>query len=451
MTEQIASSFDVVEERKRLRRLVEDIISQAKGLGADACEVGASSNMGLSATVRMGDVETVEFNRDQGFSITVYSDKCKGSASTTDTSSSTVRATVEAACNIARYTQEDACAGLADADQMATSFPELDLYHPWGINADTAIEMATVCEQAARDVSNKITNSDGATINSHQGCSVYGNSHGFIGEKHSSRHSASCVLIAQQGDEMQRDYWYSTARDPSDLEGMKDIGRTAAQRTIERLGGRKVATGSYPVIFQADIASSLIGHFVSAVSGGNLYRDTSFLKETLGKQIFPGWMRIHEDPYMLKGFGSGCYDGDGLQTKAKDFITGGVLARYILSTYSARKLRMESTANSGGVRNLFVDSNAGGLDELLKAMGTGLLVTDFIGSSVNIVTGDYSRGVSGFWVEKGQIVHPVTEVTIAGHLKDMFSGIALVGNDVDRRGSTYTGSILVDQMMIAGE
>ena len=449
--EKITSTFDASEEQNRLRILVEDIISQAKSLGADACEVGANSNMGLSATVRMGEVEMVEFNRDQGFSITVYSGKCKGSASTTDTSSSMVKATVEAACNIARYTQEDNCAGLADANKMATSFPELDLYHPWGIDSDAAIELATTCEQAARDVSHTITNSDGATITSHQGCSVYGNSHGFIGGTTGSRHSASCVVIAQKDDEMQRDYWYSTARDPSSLENMQEIGRTAARRTLERLGGKKVRTGSYPIIFQSDIASSLIGHFTSAVSGGNLYRDSSFLKGALGEQIFPKWMHIHENPYLLKGFSSGSYDGDGLQTQAKDFVSNGVLSSYILSTYSGRKLGMESTANSGGVRNLFVDSNAGGMKELLQTMGTGLLATEFLGSSVNIVTGDYSRGVSGFWVENGEIVHPVAEVTVAGNLKDMFAGIVQVGNDVDLRGSIYTGSILLERMMIAGE
>jgi len=376
--------------------------------------------------------------------------KCKGSTSTTDTSKEAVKKAVEAACNSANYTQEDDCSGLASPEKMATNLPNLDLYHAWGVDTDKAIELATLCEQSGLDYDDRLINSDGATISSHLGCSVYGNSHGFIGEKHASRHSASCVLIAQKGDEMQKDYWYSVARDPNELETMQSIGKKAGKHTVERLGARKVQTGNYPVIFKADIASSLIGHFISGISGGNLYRNASFLKDSLDSKIFPDWLRMHENPYMKKGFASGAYDGDGLQTQVKDFVTDGIVRSYVLDVYAGRKLGLESTANADGVRNLFVDSNAGNLTDLLQSMGTGLLVTDFIGSSVNIVTGDYSRGVSGFWVEKGEIAYPVSEVTIAGHLKDMFAGISLIGSDIDKRNSTYMGSVLIEKMMVAG-
>ncbi len=450
MTKQTQTSFDVNAEQHRIKLLVENILFEAKKLGADACEVGATSNVGLSATVRKGDVETVEFNKDQGVSIVFYSGKSKGSASTSDMSDEVIKKTVAAACNIARYTQDDPYSGLAVADQMATTFPELDLYHPWNITADEVINFAKECEQAGFDFSDKITNSEGASISTYQECNLYANSHGFFGESKRSRQSASCVLIAQKDDEMQRDHWYSTSIEASALENMASIGRKAAERTVSRLGGSKINTGGYPVIFHAEVASSLFDHFVSAINGGNLYRDSSFLKGALGQRIFPDWVHIHENPYLLRGFGSGSFDGDGLQTRSQDFVTDGILSNYILSTYSARKLGMKSTANAGGVRNLFIDSNAGGIDELLKIMDTGLLVTDFIGSSVNIVTGDYSRGVSGFWVENGIIKHPVAELTIAGNLKEMFNGIVYVGNDVDPRKSTYTGSVMINNMVIAG-
>ena len=451
MTAQTVPSFDVDREKNKLTLLVSEILSQAKESGATACEVQASSNMGLSATARMGSVETVEFNQDQGFGITVYFGQRKGSASTTDTSLDTVTTAVAAACNIAKYTQEDDCAGLADATAMAAEFPDLDLYHPWGIDADQAIKMALTCEQAARDSSNKITNSEGATISSHQGCAIYGNSHGFIGSSQSTRHNVSCVVIAKDRDEMQRDYWFSHSRDPLLLENMEVIGRKAADRTIERLGSRKVSTGKFPVIFQAAIAPSLIGHFVSGISGGSLYRDASFLKDSLGKQVFPGWLHIHENPYLQKGLSSSAFDADGLQTRKQDFVVDGKVSSYILGTYSARKLGMASTANAGGTHNLFVDSNAGDLDELLQTMHTGLLVTEFMGHSVNIVTGDYSRGVSGFWIENGKILYPVAEVTIAGNLKDMFANIVKTGSDFDYRNSTHVGSVLIEEMMIGGE
>ncbi|OQX38343.1 MAG: metalloprotease PmbA [Oceanospirillales bacterium LUC14_002_19_P2] len=447
---QLQPAIDPAVEQERLKTLVEDIVAEARRQGASACEVGASSDAGLSASVRLGEVETVEFNQDKGFGITVYFGQRKGSASTTDSSPDAIRATVEAACDIARYTSEDDCAGLADKALMATEFPDLDLYHPWGIDTEEAINLARECEAAARESSPLITNSDGATVNTHQGCRVYGNSYGFIGAQASSRHSVSCVVIAQKGDDMQRDYWYTVARDGNLLDRMVDVGRTAAERTIRRLGGQKLKTCKVPVLFSAELAGGVIGNLMAGISGGNLYRQSSFLLDHLGKQIFPEWVHIHEQPLLKGGMGSGAFDGDGLQTYAKDFIADGILANYLLSTYSGRKLGMKSTANAGGARNLFIDSNAGDQKALLKQMGTGLLLTELIGHGVNIVTGDYSRGAAGFWVENGEIQYPVSEITIAGNLKDMFMQLQAVGNDVDRRGNIQTGSLLIDGMTIAG-
>ena len=451
MQQSNAANFDAQKEQTSVQTLVKDTVMYARKLGADMCEVGANSTSGLSVNVRFGQVETVEFNADRSLGITVYLGKKKGTASTTDVSKEMLEETVRAALNIARYTQEDVCSGLAEAEQMATSFPDLDLYHPWSLTVDEAIKRATECEQSALNVSSQLTNSDGATVSSQQGCGAYGNSHDFLGSCVSSKHIISCMPIAQKGSEMQRDYWYSVARDASFLESEQDIGRKAAQRTLERLGSRKMATGTFPVIFESSVASSLIGHFLQAISGGNLYRDASFLQGALETQIFPKWLKIYENPYLSQGFSSGAYDDDGLQTRVQSFVEEGVLRRYVLSTYSGKKLGMESTANAGGVRNLFVESNAGTLDTLIKSMGEGLLVTEFMGSSVNVVTGDYSRGVSGFWIEDGVIAYPVTEVTIAGHLKDMLTNIVQIGSDIDWRHRLYVGSIWLDHMMVAGK
>ena len=440
-------------EEARLKTLANDIIAEAARQGADACEVGISLDSGLSASVRMGDVETVEFNRDQGLGITVYLGKKKGSASTSDSGEQAVRDTVRAALDIARYTSEDPYAGLADKHLMADadSLPDLDLYHPWGIDASQAIDIALQCEGAGRSYSKQIINSDGASVSSHQGCRVYGNSHGFVGSYVSGRHSLSAVLIGAQGEEMQRDYWYTVNRDAALMESAVAVGEKAAQRTVSRLGARKVSTAEVPVLFSPDMASGLISHFLGAISGGNLYRQASFLLDHLGKPVFPEWMHIHEQPLLPGMLASASFDNDGLATYAKDFIKDGVLENYILSTYSARKLGMSSTANASGVNNLFVDSNAGSQADLLQQMGTGLLVTELMGHGVNTVTGDYSRGAAGFWVENGEVQFPVSEVTIAGNLKDIYQNIVAVGNDVDPRGSIQTGSILVESMKLAGE
>ncbi|MDP0590231.1 MAG: metalloprotease PmbA [Candidatus Endonucleobacter bathymodioli] len=442
--------LDPKAEEGRLKTLVGDILGEAHKQGADACEVGVSLDAGLSVSVRMGEVETIEFNRDQGFGITVYRGKKKGSASTSDSTKQAITDTVKAACDIAHYASEDPCAGLADAELMAKEMPDLDLYHPWDLNPEEAIKLALTCETVGRDYSDKITNSDGASISTHQGCRVYGNSHGFMGHYLSSRHSLSTVLIAQQQNEMQRDYWYTISRNANNLEQASDVGKKAAERTINRLGARQIKTSRVPILFSSEVASSLISHFLGAISGGSLYRQSSFLLDFLGKQVFPDWLRIYEQPLLKQELGSASFDNDGLATREKDFVTEGILHSYILSTYSARKLGMVSTGNAGGVNNLFVDNNTGDQEEILKQMGTGFLVTELMGQGVNIVTGDYSRGAGGFWVENGVIQHSVSEVTIAGNLKDIYQRIIAVGNDVDKRNNVQTGSILVEEMAVAG-
>jgi PmbA protein len=437
-------------EQSRLEELVLDVIHQASGRGADGVEAGVSIDAGLSVTVRLGETETLEYNRDRSLGLTVYFNRRKGSASTADFSPESVAATVQAACDIARYTSEDEFAGLADASRLAKVIPDLDLYHPWDINAGQAIELARECEAAAREVDARIENSEGGSVSSNVGMRVKANSNGFLGGYRSSYHSISCCVVGRQGDEMQRDYWHDTARDYNDLAAAADIGRISGERTIRRLGTRRLTTRKAPVIFAADIASSLFGHFINAVSGSSLYRKASFLLDHLGKPVFPDFIHIHEQPLLKKAIGSAPYDGEGVATAARDIVRSGVLEGYVLNTYAARKLGMETTANAGGVRNLTIDPGDKDLPGLLHAMDTGLLITELIGFGVNIVTGDYSRGVAGFWVEEGEIQYPVDEITIAGNLKDMFMDIIAVGNDVDRRGNTRCGSVLISEMTIAG-
>ncbi len=444
-------ALDAQMEQARLRQLVEEILDEAKRQGASAAEVGVSLDAGLSTSVRLGEVDTVQFHRDQGFGITVYFGQRKGSASTTDSGHQAVVDTVRAACEIARYTSEDPCAGLADPALLASAVPDLDLFHPWAVTPEEAIEQARLCEEAGRSYSDRIINSEGATLSSSQGCRVYGNSNGFIGSYVSSRHGASCVLIGQDGEDMQRDYWYTQARCADELEAMADVGRKAAERTLARLNPRRLATERMPVLFSAEVAGGLLAHFMNAISGSSLYRQASFLLDQLGQPVFPEWVHIHERPQLKRGLGSVAFDQDGLATFDKDFITDGVLASYILSSYSGRKLGMPSTANAGGVHNLRIDANAGDLDALLAQMDRGLLVTELMGQGVNIVTGDYSRGAAGFWVEHGRIQYPVAELTIAGNLRDIFRQLVAVGADTDTRGNVWTGSWLVDGMMVAGE
>ena len=438
------------EQLEQLKSLVSDCLAEALRQGATAAEAGVSLEHGLSVTARMGEVETIEHHRSRGLGVTVYVGQRKGSASTTDLSGEAMRETVEAACRIAQYAAEDEYAGLPDRDMLATEFPDLDVYHPWDLDAETAINLAIGCENAARRFHPEIVNSEGASLNTFQGLRVLGNSLGFLHGYASSRHSLSCSVIGQRGDSMQRDDWWTVARDARDMEAAERVGRKAAERTVKRLGARSLSTRQCPVIFAADIASSLLGHFIGAIRGGNLYRKSSFLLDHLGKRIFPAFVQIREEPHLKKALGSAPYDAEGVRTRPRHIVKDGILESYVLSTYSARKLGMKTTGNAGGVHNLIIEPGELDLEGLLKRMDTGLLVTELMGQGVNPVTGDYSRGASGFWVENGEIRFPVEEITIAGNLRDMFMNLQAVGNDVDLRGNTRTGSILLEKMTVAG-
>ncbi len=433
-----------------LKNTVQQLLDEAKTQGATAAEAGLSVDDGLSVTARLGVVETIEHHCSQGLGVTVYFGHRKGAASTTDLSPASIKETVSAACSIARYTSEDDCAGLPDVDLLATEFTNLDLYHPWDLSSEKAIEMAIECEDAARNYHADISNSEGASISTLKGISVLGNSLGFLQARQSSRHSLSCSVLAQRGDDMQRDYWYSVARNADFLALPKEVGMIAAERTLRRLGGRSLSPRECPVLFCAEIASSLLGSFVGAISGGSLYRKSTFLLDALNTQIFPSFIHLHEQPHLIGGLGSAMYDSEGVATKHRDLVRGGVLQDYVLSTYSARKLGLKSTGNAGGVRNLTITPTGGDFESMVQLLGTGLLVTELMGQGVKMVTGDYSRGAAGFWVENGVIQYPVEEITIAGNLKDMFKQIVAVGNDVDLRGNTRTGSILIENMSIAG-
>ncbi|MFI8979021.1 metalloprotease PmbA [Ectopseudomonas khazarica] len=433
-----------------LQQQVESILAEAARQGASACEVAVSIGQGLSTTVRQREVETVEFNRDQGFGITLYVGQRKGSASTSATGLDAVRETVAAALAIARHASEDECAGLADAALMARELPELDLYHPWAISPEQAVEQALACEAAAFAADPRISNADGTSLNTHQGCRVYGNSHGFIGGYASTRHSLSCVMIAEGEGQMQRDYWYDVNRQGELLADAAGIGQRAAQRAVSRLGARPVPTCEVPVLFAAELAGGLFSHLLAAISGGNLYRHSSFLEGALGQRLFPEWLSLDERPHLPRALGSAAFDGDGLATYAKPFVDKGELVSYVLGTYSGRKLGLPSTANSGGVHNLFVTHGDEDQQALIRRMGRGLLVTELMGQGLNLVTGDYSRGAAGFWIENGEIQFPVQEVTIAGNLRDMFAQIVAVGSDLEHRGNICTGSVLIERMTVAG-
>ncbi len=435
----------------RLKQVVQELLDEAKQQGASAAEAAFSVDNGLSVTARLGEVETVEYHCDQGIGVTVYFGRQKGSASTNDISPESLKETVKAACSIARYASEDEYAGLPDAQQLATEFPDLDLYHPWDLNAERAIALAIDCETAARSYDKAISNSEGATVNSHQGARVFGNSLGFLQGGLSSRHSLSCSVLAGSGDAMQRDYWYSVARNAADLETGQQVGEKAAQRTIARLDARSLSPRQAPVLFAPEMAGGLIGALVGAISGGSLYRKASFLLDALDTQILPDFVRIHEQPFLKGALGSASFDSEGVATHSKDIVSEGILRSYILSTYSARKLGMQTTGNAGGVHNLTVESGNKDFRAMLQLLGTGLLVTELMGQGVNRVTGDYSRGASGFWVENGVIQYPVEEITIAGNLKNMLRNIVAIGNDIDLRGNIRVGSILLEQMAIAGE
>jgi PmbA protein len=439
------------EEINRLKNIVQDLLDEAKSQGASAAEAGLSQENGLSVSARLGDVETIEHHCGQGLGITVYFGQHKGSSSTSDLSSASIKEAVRAACSIARYTNADEYSGLPEQERLATDFPDLDLNHPWDVSVDKAIELAIECEDAARSYHAEISNSEGASVNTHQGIHVMGNSLGFLQGYQSTRHSLSCSVLAQRGESMQRDYWYSVSRNAQQLESAVSIGNKAAERALRRLAGRSLSTRQCPVLYSAEIASGLLSSFIGAISGGNLYRKSSFLLDAIDSQVFPEFVHIHEQPHLIGALGSSAYDGEGVATHARDIVTEGVLRSYVLSTYSARKLGLHSTGNAGGVRNLTIDSGTLDFQGMLKQLGTGLLVTELMGQGVNMVTGDYSRGAAGFWVENGEILYPVEEITIAGNLKDMLKNIVSVGNDVEYRGNVRTGSILVERMSIAGE
>jgi PmbA protein len=407
--------------------------------------------VGLAVTVRMRDLESVEFNHDRGFGITVYFGHRKGSASTSDGYVEAVRETVRAAANIARYTQEDPCAGLADADRMASDLPELDLYHPWSVDPQAAQRLALECEAAGLGYDPRVRNSDGASVSTQRTCRVYGNSHGFVGSYVGSRHSISCVLIAADDAGMQRDYWYTTDRNPDLLEAARSVGVEAARRAVAKLSPRRVRTGAFPVAFSAQTAGGLAGHLLGAISGGSLYRRASFLLDSLGTQVAAEHLTLAESPHLPGALGSAGFDGEGVATAAKAFIDRGVVASYILSSYSGRKLGLPTTGNAGGVFNLTVSGDTVPVSALLKEMGTGLLVTDLMGQGVNPVTGDYSRGATGFWVERGEIAYPVDEITIASNLKDMVRGVVRLGDDLDLRGNIRSPTVLIDRMTLAGD
>ncbi|CAG1771444.1 PmbA protein [uncultured bacterium] len=433
-----------------LKNTVQTILDEAKKQGATAAEAGLGLQDGLSVTARLGDVETIEHDCSQNLGVTVYFGQRKGSASSTDLSPESIKETVSAACSIARYTSEDDYAGLPDPELLATEFPDLDLYHPWQISTDEAINLAIECENAARFYDAAIQNSEGASVNTHQGISVLGNSLGFLQARQATRHSLSCSVLAQGTDTMQRDYWYSVARHPLGLESAKDVGTKAAERTIRRLNARSLTPRVCPVLYCAETASGLLGAFVGAISGSSLYRKSSFLLDALGTQIFPNFVHIQELPHLRGALGSAMFDDEGVATQTRDLVKDGILQGYVLASYSARKLGLKSTGNAGGVRNLSITPSEQNFEDLLKQMNTGLLVTELMGQGINRVTGDYSRGAAGFWVENGVIQYPVEEITIAGNLKDMYKNIIAIGNDIDYRGNIRTGSILIESMSIAG-
>ena len=434
---------------EHLKKIADHTLCYAKKIGATSSEVEVSYGTGKNISVRLGSLETLEINRDKGFSVTLYNGHRKGSSSSSDLSMQSIEDTVDAAFNIARYTAEDPLFGLADKNLMATDMKDLDLHNAWDISIDHMIDLAKTCEAAALDVSRKINNSEGASISSSEGIFIYANSHGFMGGYPTSRHSIGCSVIAEEASMMQRDYWYSSARHVEDLESVESIGKMAGTRTLSRLGAKKIDTCHAPVIFEAPIATGLISSLVSAISGGNLYRQSSFLLNSLGQKIASDELTIEENPFLLRGDASSVFDDEGVATHSRLLVDQGIINGYLLSSFSAKKLGMQSTGNAGGAHNLIVKTGSKNLSELIKTMHKGLLVTELLGHGLNMVTGDYSRGAAGYWVEDGIIAYPVEEITIAGNMKDMLKQIVAIGNDVYRNGSKHTGSILLEAMSIA--
>jgi PmbA protein len=435
-----------------LSAVISMALAEAGAAGATQAEADCSLQQGLNVTVRLGEVETIEYQRDRALGITVYFNGAKGSASSADLRPEAVRQMVAKACSIARHTTRDEYAGLADVADMAREIPDLDLYHPWELTPEQAIEKARECEAAGMAVDRRITNSEGATLSAHRGVRVYGNTHGFLAGYPSSSHSISCVLLAQDEDGMQRDYWYTASRSPAELDDLAQVGRRAGERAVARLGARQLSTRKAPVLFAADMARGFFGHLVSAVRGSSQYRKSSFLLDAAGEQLLPDFVQMSERPHLLRALASSPFDAEGVTTRDRELVKDGVLQGYVLGSYSARKLGLRTTGNAGGIHNLLVESSAGLLDpaQMLRELGTGLYVTEMMGQGVNGVTGDYSRGASGFWVEGGEIAYPVHEVTIAGNLRQMYRQVRALGDDVDTHGAIRTGSALVDELTIAG-
>jgi PmbA protein len=436
--------------RSELHDLVQFALDESRRLGGTESEVAVSVDTGLSVTARLGEVETLEYHRDRGMGVTVYRGKRKGSASTADLSLQAIRESVAKAFSIAGFTAEDPCSGLPDPDDIATDIPDLELCHPWEIAPEAARDLAVACEAAALSVDQRVSNSEGASLSSHRGLRMFGNSLGFIGGYESTLHSLSCAVIAQAGDDMQRDYWYSSVRDWRDMEEGVTIGQKAARRTLERLNARKLSTCTSPVLFAPEMARGLVGHLIAAIRGGSQYRRSSFLLDAAGEQVLPTWMSLQERPHLKRALGSAPFDSEGVTTRDREIVANGVLTGYVLSTYSARKLGLKTTGNAGGVHNLILQGGQYDLPALMKMMGRGLFVTELMGHGVNPVTGDYSRGAAGYWIENGEIAYPVHEITVAGNLKDMYRQIIALGTDVDVRGGIRTGSILLEHMTIAG-
>ncbi|MBC8952675.1 metalloprotease PmbA [Xenorhabdus sp. PB62.4] len=446
----IVTNQQVAEQRKQLENAVAHALELAKA-GCDAAEVAVNKTTGISVSTRFSEVENVEFNSDGALGITVYHQQRKGSASSTDLSPEAIARTVQAAIDIARYTSPDPYAGPADKELLAFEAPELDLFHPADLDADTAIELAARAEQASLQADKRITNTEGGSFNSHYGIRVFGNSHGMLQSYCSSRHSMSSCVIAEQDGNMERDYAYTISRHFDELKSPEWVGQECARRTLSRLGARKLPTMKAPVIFSAEVATGLFGHLVGAISGSSIYRKSSFLLDSLGKQILPSWLTIEEQPHLLRGLASTPFDSEGVRTTPRDIIKDGILQTWLLTSYSARKLGMTNTGHAGGIHNWHIAGQGLDFAGLLREMGTGLLVTELMGQGVSAVTGDYSRGASGFWIENGEIQYPVSEITIAGNLKDMWANMVTIGNDIETRSNIQCGSVLLSEMSIAGQ
>ncbi len=436
--------------RDELEGLVELALGEAKKLGVDQAEVAASADTGLSATARLGDVESLEYTNDRGLGITVYKDSRKGNASTSDLSPEAIREAVAKAASFAKMTAQDEYAGLAESEFMCKEIVDLDLDHPWDVDADTAIAMAIECEAAGLASDPKVSNSEGATVSTNRGSRAYGNTHGFIGSYTKTSHSIMCIVLADEDGVMQRNYHYAAARCADDMEEPGEIGRIAGEKTVARLGARKIATTRAPVLFAPELARGFISHAIAAIAGGAQYRKASFLLDAAGEKLFPDFVNIEERPHLPRGMASTPYDSEGVGTWDRDIIADGVLQGYILNSYSARRLGLQTTANAGGAQNLIVAGSATDKSELIREMGSGLLVEELIGQGVNGVTGDYSRGAVGHWIENGEIAFPVHEITIAGNLRDLYQRIAAIGSDQDIRSGIRCGSLLVEEMTIAG-